>query len=104
MKLSVTLAPFALSSDGTLLLNAATLDGPLTPAALLKRALRGPGRVFVGIELTRAEAATVVRRTQCVTGEIAAYAAGAQVAHQPPQRSFVHRTIAKWRDQGNPQT
>jgi len=102
MKLSVTLAPFALSSDGTLLLNAATLDGPLTPAALLKRALRGPGRVFVGIELTRAEAATVVRRTQCVTGEIAAYAAGARQGKQrQPNNTNVRRMprLAKGRSQ-----
>jgi len=102
MKLSVTLAPFALSSDGTLLLNAATLDGPLTPAALLKRALRGPGRVFVGIELTRAEAATVVRRTQCVTGEIAAYAAGARQGKQrQPTNTNVRRMprLAKGRSQ-----
>lgn len=43
--------PFALASDGTLLLGMTHTDGSLEPEALLKRALENGGRVFIGVEL-----------------------------------------------------
>jgi hypothetical protein len=75
---SISLAPFALSSDGRVVVNTAALDGPITPKALLERALREPGRLFVGVELSSVEVAAVMSRAREVLDEAAAYAAGAR--------------------------
>ena len=48
-------APRALASDGTVLVNAAEFDGPLTLAAVVKRARALRGKVFVGVAVTPRE-------------------------------------------------
>ena len=48
-------APFALASDGSILLNVAMFDTPRLLAALLETAQRERGAVFIGLALTPAE-------------------------------------------------
>lgn len=45
----------AVTSAGTVLVNVAHFDGPRRVDALVARAIREPGRMFVGVELSRAE-------------------------------------------------
>lgn len=45
--------PLAVTSSGTVLINIAHFDGPAQVEAVLARAARERGRVFVGVELSR---------------------------------------------------
>jgi len=78
MRKRIHLAPFALTSDGHLILNAAALDGQILPDALLERALQQRGRLFVGIELSAVEVSAAMKRTRDGIFETAAYAVGAR--------------------------
>lgn len=71
-------APFALSSDGSLLLGMTHTDGLLTPEAVLARALKSGSRVFIGIALTSAETRGVVTLASDTLDEAASYVAGAR--------------------------
>jgi hypothetical protein len=69
-------APFALASDGTVLVNMTEFDGPRSLAALLNKATEQKGRVFVGVQLTPAEIRWVLARLDEGCQEAAAYVAG----------------------------
>jgi len=71
-------APFALASDGTVLVNLSEFDGPRSPEAFLKRALAEKGAVFVGVQVTPAELGRVLDRVGDSYTEAAAYLAGAR--------------------------
>lgn len=71
-------SPFALTSSGELLLGMTHTDGPLTPEAVLARALESGSRVFIGIALTGAETQGVVTLASDTLDEAASYVAGAR--------------------------
>ncbi len=51
----INIDPLAVTSAGTVLVNVAHFDGPRRVDALVARAIRELGRMFVGVELSRAE-------------------------------------------------
>lgn len=86
MKRHLNVAPFALASNGRVLLNLAALDGPLHPEALLKRALREPGGIFVGVELSSTEVAAAMHWAKGLWNEPAAHLAGLRQKRQRRRR------------------
>ncbi len=71
-------APFAVASDGTLLVNLAEFDGPLEPRAVLQRALKYGDRVFIGVPLSATEVARVIEAAHDGLVEASAGIAGAR--------------------------
>ena len=65
-------AALALASDGTLLLNVAADSGDDDLEALLERARKSGGSVFVGVPLSAAEAERVATRLEHAGAEAAA--------------------------------
>ena len=55
-------APFALASDGTVLLNIAEFDGVHSLESLLEQARAQPGPVFVGTPITTQESRELLAR------------------------------------------
>ena len=55
-------APFALAAKGTVLVNLAEFDGLRSLEAFLDNALTEKGAVFIGVEITLAEAREVLDR------------------------------------------
>jgi hypothetical protein len=53
-------APLAMAIDGRLVVNVAAMVGEMAPAKFLVRALETMGRLFIGVTLTHAAAATHV--------------------------------------------
>jgi len=76
MSTKLSLAPFALTSHGRLLLNLAGFDVPPDPRAVIELGLSEPGRIFVGIELAPLEIASARERLSHGFEEAAAFAAG----------------------------
>ena len=76
-------APFALASDGTVLVNLGEFDGPRSLEAFLEKAVEQKGRVFVGVQLTPAEVRRVLARLDDGCQEAAAYLAGGRQKGQP---------------------
>lgn len=64
MSRRIHLAPVALASDGTVIVNVAMFDVARRPELLLRLALREPGRVFVGVEMTRSEVERLLEHAQ----------------------------------------
>ena len=68
--------PFAVVSDGTLLLNVAHFARGMKHQELLRVALSQPGELFVGVRMTRAEAARVLNWSADIHAEAVAYIVG----------------------------
>jgi hypothetical protein len=69
-------AAFAVTSDGTLLLNAAHADVCLAPSRLLQWALSQPGRIFIGVQMSPAEAKRLLSWCKDIHTESVAYVIG----------------------------
>lgn len=76
MSRRVHVAPVALASNGTVIVNLATFDIGRTPASLLRAALAEPGQLFVGVELSTREAKRLVDHVQFSVTEGAAFTVG----------------------------
>ena len=66
----VSMAPMAVASDGTLLINVALTDGPDDPVKLVERALAQGTAVFVGVVATAQEIAVTKRWMDNATAEV----------------------------------
>ena len=69
-------AAFAVASDGTLLLNVAHADACLAPSRLLQWALGQPGKLFIGVQMSPAEAKRVLHWSKDTHIESVAYVVG----------------------------
>jgi len=69
-------APFALASDGTVLVNLTEFDGPRALDSFLRKAMAQKGAVFVGVQMAPAEVRRVLARLDDGSQEAAAYVAG----------------------------
>jgi hypothetical protein len=79
MSRTIHQAAFAVASDGTLLLNVAHVDRRFTPSQLLQWALGQPGKIFVGVQMSPAEAKKVLTWSRDVHSEAVAYVVGPRV-------------------------
>lgn len=71
-------APFAITSTGTLLVNVAHFDAGDYPQRQLELALQQHGRVFIGVEVSPAEARETLDLMQHALNEGAAHLIGAR--------------------------
>jgi hypothetical protein len=71
-------APFALTSDGAVLLNVAGFDVPKRLEALLRLAREQPGAVFIGLRLTPMETKAVDLNLYDACADAAAHLVGAR--------------------------
>ncbi len=88
--------PFALGSDGSLLLNLGTSFSAHDVAALLQAAARDQRPLFVGVTLTSAEKRKVLRRLDNAGAEAAALLSGTAGRSEPPE-SATHEKPARAR-------
>lgn|SRR5690606_11012137 len=75
-------AVFALASDGSVLLNAGEFDDARDLVSALACAERQPGKIFVGVVLTDAEARSVLPDSSYALSAAAASMIGARQARQ----------------------
>lgn len=78
MSRTIHQAAFAIASDGNLFMNVAHVDRRLSPAQLLQWALRQRGALFVGVQLSPAEATRVLNWCADLHDEAVAYVIGAR--------------------------
>jgi hypothetical protein len=85
------MAPMAVASDGTVLLNVAASADPTDPKKLVERAVADGGKVFVGVVLGRKDVRFALKSIDNSTAEIASWIWGAR--HR--RRREVARKIRK---------
>ena len=78
MSRAIQQAAFAIASDGTLLMNVAHVDRRFTPGQLLQWALGQRGKVFLGVQMSPAEAKRVIVWCNDIHTESIAYVVGAR--------------------------
>ena len=78
MSRAIHQAAFAVESDGTSLMNVAHVDRRLSPSQLLQWALSQPGQVFIGVQMSLAEAKRVIAWCNDIHTESIAYIVGAR--------------------------
>ena len=71
-------APFAITSTGAVLVNAMGFDGVQTAEEALRRALREPSQVFIGIVLEPREVALVLHHLRDLVHEPAGFVIGSR--------------------------
>jgi len=76
MSRAIHQAAFAVASDGTLLMNVAHVDRRLSPNQMLQWALGQPGKVFVGVQMSPAEAKRVLGWCKDINSEAVAFVVG----------------------------
>ncbi len=81
-------AAFAIASNGNLLVNVAHVDRRLTPTQLLRWALGQPGALFVGVQMSPAEATRVLSWCADLHDEAVAFVIGARLRRQKEKRSI----------------
>lgn len=64
MSRRIHLAPVALTSDGSVIVNVAGFDVTRNPEALVELAKNERGRLFIGVELGREEVEGLLRHSQ----------------------------------------
>jgi len=69
-------AAFAVTSDGTLLLNVAHFGGRINPKELLQLALLQPGELFIGVKMNKGEATRVLQWSADIHNEAVAFVVG----------------------------
>lgn len=82
-------APFALTSEGTILVNVVGFDGISDVESLLSVAREQPGAVFIGVALTALEADFVGSELDHACRDAAARLAGRRSKRRVPRRSSV---------------
>jgi hypothetical protein len=87
MSRTIHQAAFAIASNGSLFVNVAHVDRRLSPAQLLQWALGQPGALFVGVQMSPAEATRVLNWCADPHDEAVAYVIGARVRRQRRNRS-----------------
>jgi len=81
-------APFAVASNGTLLLNVAHFARRVKPEELLKLALAQPGELFIGVRMSSREATYIIGWCKDIHEEAIAHVVGKrQRRMQRSQRS-----------------
>lgn len=80
MSRRLNLAPFAVTSEGDLVLNLAKLTETTNLDEVLRRAREEHGAVFVGVVLSRAEVEFVLGRLENAGEETAAKIAGKRIS------------------------
>jgi hypothetical protein len=78
MSRTIDRAPFAVTSDGSVLLNVAGFDVPKTLDALVRLAMEQPGAVFIGLRLTRTETSAVDLGVHDACADAASHIVGAR--------------------------
>ena len=78
----IHVAPFAMATDGTILINVAMFDTPRCIDAVLAVAEREHGAVFVGLALTPTEIAATRETLRHALREAAAVVVGPREARQ----------------------
>ena len=78
MSRAIHQAAFTVASDGTLLMNVAHVDRRLSPRQLLQWALEQSGKVFIGVQMSPAEAKRVIAWCNDIHTESVAYVVGAR--------------------------
>ena len=76
MSRAIQQAAFAVASDGTLLMNVSHVDGRFSTSRLLQWALKQPGKLFVGVQMSPAEAKRVLDWSKDIHSEAVAYVVG----------------------------
>jgi hypothetical protein len=96
MSRNIDRAPFAVTSDGNLLLNVAMFDGKRLKA-LFELAARERGAVFVGVVLGRAERIFLDQRTGDAAHDAAAWLVGARLRRRKraPRQGQRRRAASK---------
>ena len=84
--------PFALGSDGSLILNVASAFATRDIAAVIRQARKDGRPLFVGVVLTESEQGAALERLDNASAETAAQLAGAAAKAGAPRRS---RRVAK---------
>ncbi len=69
-------AAFAVASDGTLIMNVAHVGRHLSPSQQLRWALGQPGALFIGVQMSPAEATRVLNWCSDLHDEAVAYVIG----------------------------
>ena len=86
MNRKITLAPFAVASDGTVFANVAHLVGDVAVTKLIQQAQRMDGGLFVGVAITRSEKSQLVRALDNAGAETIAKTVSRRL-HQGARRS-----------------
>ena len=76
MSRAIHQAAFAVASDGTLLMNVSHVGRQFTPSQLLQWALGQPGKVFLGVQMSPAEAKRVLGWCKDINSEAVAFVVG----------------------------
>ena len=76
MSRAINRAPLAVTTDGTVLVNAVAFDVPKRIEALIESAMEQRGAVFIGIVASPAEVRFVLERAHDATYEAACLTAG----------------------------
>ncbi|MCL4750434.1 MAG: hypothetical protein KJ015_09750 [Myxococcales bacterium] len=76
MSRRINIDPLAVTSAGTVLVNVAHFDGPRRGDAMVARVAHEPGRVFVGLELSRTEVRLLLEHIGHGQREVAARLVG----------------------------
>jgi hypothetical protein len=79
MSSTINQAAFAVTSDGTHLMNVAHVDRRLSPSQLLQWALGQPGNIFIGVQMSPAEVQKVLTWIRDVHDEAVAFVVGPRV-------------------------
>jgi hypothetical protein len=92
MSRTIHQAAFAIAANGSLLVNVAHVDRRMTSTQLLQWALRQPGKVFVGVQLSPAEATRVLNWCADLHDEAVAYVIGARQRRLKGSKAKKRRT------------
>ncbi|HEY6559444.1 MAG TPA: hypothetical protein VI072_19300 [Polyangiaceae bacterium] len=79
--------PFALGSDGSLILNVASAFATRDIAAVIRKAQKDGRPLFIGVVLTASERRAALRRLDNASAETAAQLSGAGAKARGPRRS-----------------
>jgi hypothetical protein len=82
MNRKISLAPFAVGSDGTVFVNMAHVRGDVTVAKLVREAQRMDGLLFVGIAITRPEMDVLLQAIDNAGAEAVAKMVGRRLSEQ----------------------
>jgi len=78
-------APFALTSDGTVLINAAEMTSAASLEEILMWLANHDGPLFIGVVITASERKTTLLRLDHALADAAAHLAGARTRRKRPR-------------------
>ncbi len=86
MNRKITLAPFAVASDGTVFANVAHLVGDVAVTKLIQHAQRMDGGLFIGVAVTRQQKKSLVLALDNAGAETIAKMEGRRLRHPARER------------------